>query len=271
MQCQRRTDTTFGCPVVGRRELEKVHRAHRDRIANTKSAIDTKSPAPQPHLTLYGRDYVSKKKATTEAAFRDLKMIQSIARTMTRPMDIPARPGPVSLNADARKREIFKVMTENHKLLDRIENLKPSQPASELAKEHRDRLRYTINLSHSKRLAGEYDNDIRRLQGEDKARWEAMSRSTSFRMSQLGGTPKSPLSSSMPALPTASMTTGNMTTQKSSPSPSASQRVDPAAPSSEAVGGGAAPEAISREFDPAAVSSFAQADEGATVEDTIGG
>eukprot|EP00747_Dinoflagellata_sp_TGD_P161887 gnl/TRDRNA2_/TRDRNA2_178885_c0_seq1.p1 gnl/TRDRNA2_/TRDRNA2_178885_c0~~gnl/TRDRNA2_/TRDRNA2_178885_c0_seq1.p1 ORF type:complete len:256 (-),score=43.55 gnl/TRDRNA2_/TRDRNA2_178885_c0_seq1:137-904(-) len=254
MQCQRRTDTTFACPVVGRRELEKVHRAHRDRIANIKSAIDTKPPAPQPHLTLYGRDYVAKKKATTEAAFRDLKMIQSIARTMTRPMDIPERKGPASLNADARKQEIFRVMSENHKLLDRIENLKPSNKTSDLVREHREKLRYTINASHSKRLAGEYDDDIRKIQGADKMRWEAMARSTQLRMSQLGGSPKQSLSASMPALPTASSSTGNMSTKKASPT------------RQEGIGGAPEGEANSREFDP----TEAQASDGAAVQDTSG-
>ena len=33
----------------------------------------------------YGRNYFAKKKQTTEAAFNDLKMIQAIAKTMTRP------------------------------------------------------------------------------------------------------------------------------------------------------------------------------------------
>ena len=46
-----------------------------------------------PHLQLYGRDYFAKKKATTEAAFQDLKMIQSIAKTMTRPYVVPSSKG----------------------------------------------------------------------------------------------------------------------------------------------------------------------------------
>ena len=77
----------------------------------------------QPHLQLYGRDYYAKKKQTTEAAFQDLKMIQSIAKTMTRPYQVPTGKGPVSLNANYRKKELFRITMDNHRLLERLENL----------------------------------------------------------------------------------------------------------------------------------------------------
>lgn len=158
----------YACPVVGRRELNKQQRAHRERLQNMKSALDTRAPAPQPHLTLYGRDYVAKKRATTEAAFSDLKMIQSIARTMTRDHSIPERKGPISLNADGRKQEIYRIMKENHKLLDSIENCEPMLRTQDMVKADRFRKRYTINCSHSMRLSGEYDDEILRIKDEER-------------------------------------------------------------------------------------------------------
>lgn len=135
-----------------------------------KSAIDTRPPKSQPHLTLYGRDYVAKKRATTEAAFSDLKMIQSIARTMTRSCDIPERKGPISLTASSRKAEIFHIMRENHRLLNSLENLQPVTRTVDFEKENEFRQRYVINCSHSKRLSGEYDNRIEKIHIEDQAK-----------------------------------------------------------------------------------------------------
>merc|ERR1719293_511252 len=123
MKCQRRTDTSMGCPAMHRWELKEGQKGHRDRLASIKSTLDTRAPASQPHLTLYGRDYATKKRATTEAAFADLKMIQAIARTMTRKHEVEERKGPVSLNADSRKADIYRIMTENHRLLDHIDNV----------------------------------------------------------------------------------------------------------------------------------------------------
>jgi len=184
MQCQKRTDTSFGCPLVGRRDLERRQALHRERITRQTSSIDTRAPAAMPHLTLYGRDYAAKKRATTEAAFSDLKMIQSIAKTMTRKAEIPMRKGPISLNADQRKTEIFRIMKENHRLLDHLENLKPFVSTTELERNHKNQQRYTILTSHSKRLAGEYDDEVERIRTEDKAQTEAMNRSVQARLAK---------------------------------------------------------------------------------------
>jgi len=179
------------------------------------SSIDCHPPQPQPHLTLYGRDYAAKKRATTEAAFSDLKMIQSIARTMTRKPDIPERKGPVSLNADARKSEIFRIMKENHRLLDRLETLEPIVSTTELVKQHKDKKRYTILVSHSKRLAGEYDNDVMRIRMEDKAKSDAMNRSVQARMTRY----QQQQSMSMPSLTPLAATDPGVLTNQASPAP----------------------------------------------------
>merc|ERR1719421_272787 len=147
-----RTDTIFGNASCGKREQERNLMAHRERLKEVRPQVDNRPPAAQPHLTLYGRDYQAKKKATTEAAFSDLKMIQAIAKTMTRPFDGDKRgKGPVSLNATARKQEIFRIMSENHQLLTRIEGLKPVVCTKDLVRDHKDKARYVVNLSHTKR------------------------------------------------------------------------------------------------------------------------
>mmetsp|Transcript_75119 Transcript_75119/g.132764 ORF Transcript_75119/g.132764 Transcript_75119/m.132764 type:complete len:456 (+) Transcript_75119:150-1517(+) len=177
-----RTDTSFACPVVGRREMMKQQAAHRDRLQNMKSALDTRAPAAQPHLTLYGRDYVAKKRATTEAAFADLKMIQAIARTMTREHKIDERKGPVSLIGTGRKQEIYRIMSENHRLLDSIENCEPMMRTAEMVKQDKFRKRYIINASHTSRLSGEYDDEIQRIKTEEKSKLDEYKRSAQIRL-----------------------------------------------------------------------------------------
>jgi len=202
---------------------------HRDKIQRMGSSIDTRAPAPQPHLTLYGRDYVAKKRATTEAAFSDLKMIQSIAKTMTRKAEIPERKGPVSLNADSRKTEIFRIMKENHKLLDRLETLEPIVSTADLMRSGKDRTRYKILVSHSKRLAGEYDSDVERIRLEDQAKTDAMNRSLQARMNKYEKQrmlQNSSGSTSMPSLtPLASTDPGILSTSPASPAPAPKKRV----------------------------------------------
>lgn len=186
METNRRTDTTYACPVVGRRELLRRQQMHRDRLQNMKSALDTSAPSAQPHLTLYGRDYVAKKRATTEAAFSDLKMIQSIARTMTRkPGWAEERKGPVSLNADGRKHEIYRIMSENHKLLDHIENVGAFMKTTDAIKDHAYRMRYVINSSHTMRLSGDYDQEIARIRREEETLSESKHRATQLRRERL--------------------------------------------------------------------------------------
>jgi hypothetical protein len=164
---------------------------------------------------------VAKKRATTEAAFSDLKMIQSIAKTMTRKPDIPERKGPVSLNADMRKTEIFRIMKENHRLLDRLETLEPIVSTTEMMRHNKERLRYTINVSHSKRLAGEYDDQSMKIRTEDKAKTDAMNRSVQARMTKYEKYKmNSSGSMSMPSLtPLAATDPGVLTTAKASPPP----------------------------------------------------
>lgn len=184
------------------------------------SSIDTRPPASMPHLTLYGRDYAAKKRATTEAAFADLKMIQSIARTMTRKPQIPERHGPVSLNAETRKTEIFRIMKENHRLLDKLETLEPVVSTGDLLRQHKERMRYTILVSHSKRLAGEYDGHVSRIRTEDKAKMDAYWRNLDIRKAKLA---KSQGSMSMPSLtPMASTDPTPLGTGTVSPVPSKS-------------------------------------------------
>lgn len=184
-------------------ELKEGQKAQRERLSRIKSTLDTRAPSAQPHLTLYGRDYASKKKATTEAAFADLKMIQAIAKTMTRKHEVAERKGPVSLNADSRKADIYRIMNENHRLLEHIDGVEPFCNAQELVNEHRFKQRYVINCSHTGRLSGEYSQEEQRIRAEDKHRFEMSLRSTQLRKDAAGRLGKTTGSISLPSLTSA--------------------------------------------------------------------
>jgi len=233
MQSQRRTDTSFACSVVGKRELENRQKGHRDRVKNMTSMIDTKPPPPQSHLTLYGRDYVAKKRASTEASFSDLKMIQTIARTMTRTQGTPIRKGPVSLNADARKQEVNRIVRENSRLLNRLETMKPAVAlTSDLVRDHRWKQRYKVNASHTSRLSGELDNELMRFRAEEQAHMAALHRS--YEKRGLAKTGEDRLCRSMPTLEAAGTSPNSPSQPKSSGTPSAHQTAGAGIDSSKA-------------------------------------
>merc|ERR1719473_714754 len=62
-----------------------------------------------------------------------------------------------SLNRDWRKRELFRITMENHKLLDRLENLKPYYSTKNLLKDHAKSQKYVVNSSWTARRARLYD------------------------------------------------------------------------------------------------------------------
>jgi len=168
MRCQRRTDTSHGNPIIAQRELAQKQRAHRERLSQVKSTLDTCSPAAHPHLTLYGRDFVAKKKQAAEDSFNDFKMIQSIARTMSRKPVEAERKGPSSLNACTQKREINRIMYENQKILRGIEHAEPSLKVKDVLRAHEQNIRYAINASHTMRRSGELDEEIARFRQQDR-------------------------------------------------------------------------------------------------------
>jgi len=156
-----RTDVACGNPRVQEQQKAYLDGQLRNAIRNIKPAIDNRSPQTYPHLTSLGRDYFAKKKATTEAAFADLKMIGAIAKTMTRPSlhgDHRAGQRTKSITADHRKKELYRITMANHALLDRLENLKPVIRARDQIAQYKGTREQVANASHTARKAGLYDD-----------------------------------------------------------------------------------------------------------------
>lgn len=180
MNCQRRTDTVCGCPEIGWAEVARQQWHHQRRVQNAKSSIDQRRPAPQPHLTLYGRDNIAKKKAVTERTFSDIKMVQSIAQIKTRrPQSAgnKSRANPPS-SISMRKQEMLRIWQENHQLLDRLEKSKPTVCTRDLLDAHKKHRQLVINASHATRLSGGYDDEIAEIHRMERSATLRKSRST---------------------------------------------------------------------------------------------
>jgi len=78
---------------------------------------------------------------------------------MTRPFPYEQKEEkhPSSLNRDWRKRELFRITMENHKLLDRLENLKPYYSTKKLQKDYAKSQKYCVNSSWTARRNKLYD------------------------------------------------------------------------------------------------------------------
>jgi hypothetical protein len=148
---QRRTDVQFGNSVISERVTEKTQRVHEEFIRKAKPLVDCGPPQTGTSLATYGKDFVYRKKVTTQNAFNDLKMIQNIARTMTRPFSLPPRPGPTSLNRGTRLRDVARINAENAKILARLETLKPQISAKQQLSDYDRAQRYMVNSSFSMR------------------------------------------------------------------------------------------------------------------------
>lgn len=198
MKCaQKRTNVSYGNPIIAEIETAKTFNRHRAQLKSIRPSIDTNAPKPQPHLQLYGRDYFAKKRAVTEAAFQDLKMIQSIARTMTRPYVVASTKGPVSLNCNYRKKELFRITMENHQLLDRLENLQPVISRKKMDDDHRVNQLYMVNASYSARKVGAYDSLLNR----QRRRAAAAAASSGGQSHQLMGSSQQPALQSVQSMP----------------------------------------------------------------------
>lgn len=158
-----RTDVSHGNRCVQETERARQDAHLRRAISSMRCAVDHRPPVTYPHLTSLGRDYFAKKKQTTEAAFADLKMIGAIAKTMTRPTEHgDRRQGQArqarSLNADYRKKELFRITMANHALLERLENLKPVYKVRDQIAQYNATREAVANASHTARKAGLYDD-----------------------------------------------------------------------------------------------------------------
>jgi len=85
-------------------------------------------------------------------AHDDLKMVRSIANTMTRTFTPPAKDTCSGSLTKARKAmEAKRINIENQRLVDRIAELKPAYPTREFLSDYDLKQRHMVNCSYSLR------------------------------------------------------------------------------------------------------------------------
>ena len=144
----KRTDVSYGNPAIQERVLALQRASHIRHVLSAKPCIDTHPPFIA--SCQQGKDFLLKKRNDAEIARSDLKMIQSIASTMTRPFELP--PGPRMKHSKRLSRlEASRINAENQRLLSRLETLQPTIKTKALLSDYERSQRLMVNSSFSLR------------------------------------------------------------------------------------------------------------------------
>jgi E3 ubiquitin-protein ligase TRIP12 len=142
-----------GNKICSRRIQQREQDLHRDRIKNMKSQVDTRTPrvATLEHVKVNLKKEQMMEDRYTEID-RDnrilLKKMTDIMKQQNTPSVTPRGPvsgGPVSLNKDARKKELLRITRENQTILKRIQQAQPVYNHVEWEDEHRKNCNYLKN------------------------------------------------------------------------------------------------------------------------------
>jgi len=144
-----------GNKICSRRVQQREQDMHRERIRNMKSTVDTRTPTV---ATLEHVKVNLKKEQMMEDRYTEidrdnrilLKKMTDIMKQQnnTTPVVTPRAPasgGPVSLNKDARKKELLRITRENQSILKRIQQAQPVYNHVEWEDEHRKNSNYLRN------------------------------------------------------------------------------------------------------------------------------
>eukprot|EP00931_Biecheleriopsis_adriatica_P023966 TRINITY_DN15029_c0_g1_i1.p1 TRINITY_DN15029_c0_g1~~TRINITY_DN15029_c0_g1_i1.p1 ORF type:complete len:311 (+),score=55.64 TRINITY_DN15029_c0_g1_i1:117-1049(+) len=145
-----------GSKICARRVREKEQEMHRDRIKNMKSQVDTRVPT----VAMFDHIKVNlKKEQMMEDRYSEIDrdnriLLKKMTEIMKQQTTYPATnrassrassTGPVSLNRDARKKELLRITRENQSILKRIQQAQPVYNHVEWEDEHRRNAGYLKN------------------------------------------------------------------------------------------------------------------------------
>lgn len=146
-----------GNKICSRRVQQREQDMHRERIRNMKSTVDTRTPTV---ATLEHVKVNLKKEQMMEDRYTEidrdnrilLKKMTHIMKQRSNTPPVTARTprgpvsgGPVSLNKDARKKELLRITKENADILKRIQQAQPVYNHVEWEDEHRKNGSYLKN------------------------------------------------------------------------------------------------------------------------------
>lgn len=146
-----------GNKICSRRIQQREQDLHRERIKNMKSQVDTRIPmvATLEHVKVNLKKEQMMEDRYTEIDRDNRILLKKMTHIMKqqnntlsltpRTPRVPASGGPVSLNKDARKKEMLRITKENQSILRRIQQAQPVYNHVEWEDEHRKNASYLKN------------------------------------------------------------------------------------------------------------------------------
>lgn len=140
-----------GLPRVNRlvalRENEFRYNLHKASVRNIKCSVDNLPPPTFAHLTSKAKQKQVAIERMAKVERENLYLLEKMRRIMVEPQTDMAEPFMKgSLNREARKRDMVKIMNENEALLRRIQARAPNYDVQNWEKEHVDKEKLLSNI-----------------------------------------------------------------------------------------------------------------------------
>jgi E3 ubiquitin-protein ligase TRIP12 len=143
---------TKGNKICAKWDEQRRHDRHRERIRNIRPVTDTSEPfaLQMDHIrnNLKREQMLEDRYSEIDRENRILlKKMSDIMKTQTTPRTMENCSGPVSLNRDARKKELLRITRDNQHILKRIQQAQPIYNHIQWEAEHRKNQHYAMNCA----------------------------------------------------------------------------------------------------------------------------
>jgi E3 ubiquitin-protein ligase TRIP12 len=155
----------IGNKLCAKREEQRKHDFHRDRVKNMRPLVDTKEPkvCQFDHIRNNLKREQMLEERYTQIDRENMTLLKKMSDIMKHPtFSVPKEPkGPVSLNRDFRKKDLIRITQENQNILKRIQQAQPIYNHVAWEESHRKNAsylrnccEYPISLNTSKMRSG---------------------------------------------------------------------------------------------------------------------
>jgi E3 ubiquitin-protein ligase TRIP12 len=139
----------IGNKLCAKREEQRKHEFHRDRVKNMRPLVDTKEPkvCQFDHIRNNLKREQMLEERYTQIDRENMTLLKKMSDIMKHPtFSVPKEPkGPVSLNRDFRKKDLIRITQENQNILKRIQQAQPIYNHVAWEESHRKNASYLRN------------------------------------------------------------------------------------------------------------------------------
>jgi len=139
----------IGNKLCAKREEQRRHEFHRDRVKNMRPQVDTKEPkvCQFDHIRNNLKREQMLEERYTQIDRENMTLLKKMSDIMKHPtFSVPKEPkGPVSLNRDFRKKDLIRITHENQHILKRIQQAQPIYNHVQWEESHRKNAGYLRN------------------------------------------------------------------------------------------------------------------------------